>query len=102
MEASNSNRIHKDKPKSESIGQGKRAGVAEVPTECTFQMLWQTPINWSQGCWSSGTFMRRARFACVLAGLPLTAEPPVQLCVIQWESQLSTLSVAFVPFAFVS
>ena len=31
-----SNQIHKDKPKSESIGQGKRAGVAEVPTECTF------------------------------------------------------------------
>ena len=46
--------------------------------------------------------MRRALFACVLAGPPLTAEPPVQFCVIEWESQLSTLSVAFVPFAFVS
>lgn len=40
---------------------------------------------------------------CLCTSRPASyVELPVQFCVIEWESQLSILSVAFVPFAFVS
>ena len=91
VDGSNSNQIHKDKPKSESVGQVKRARGGRglywmyFPDAMSSVQYGRHLKTGSKFVWlSPRIFMRSACSACALVGTTLAVVLPVEFCVIEW------------------